>query len=137
MNNRFLIFFLCFLALASCSVFASDTEVLNDDGSYSYGVGDESLLNANIPDSYENVEYNNSVEVLSVSASSTSGLHSVVLSLIGDYNPIVKDVTYSQGSYTSHHIEVVPDWSWIASAAIFIIVLFCVFRLVGGLISHV
>ena len=67
-------------------------------------------------------------EVLRISAYQTSGFHAVILSLLGDYNPIVKDYTYqsSQG-YTSHSIEITPDWSWICSAAIFALIIFCVF----------
>lgn len=75
--------------------------------------------------------------VLRISSNDTSGLHSIILSLIGDYNPIVKDYVYtSNNGYQSHSIEITPDWSWIASAAIFALVLFCVFRFIGGLFSH-
>lgn len=75
-------------------------------------------------------------EVLRISASDTSGFHAVILGLLGDYNPIVKDYTYqsSQG-YTSHSIEIQPDWSWICSAAIFALIIFCLFRLIGGIFS--
>lgn len=83
-----------------------------------------------------------SVEVtqLRISASDTSGLHSVILGLIGDYNPIVKDYTYTTTSYngqvtTNHSIDIQPDWSWICTCAIFLIIVFCIFRLIGGLFS--
>lgn len=76
----------------------------------------------------ENVE----ISSLRISANQTSGLHSVMLSLIGDYNPIVKDYTYtSSNGYTSHSIDIQPDWSWIATCALFIVVIYCVFRLFG------
>ena len=75
-------------------------------------------------------------EVLRISASQTSGFHAVILGLLGDYNPIVKDYTYqSTQGYTSHSIEIQPDWSWICSAAIFALIIFCLFRLVGGIFS--
>lgn len=75
--------------------------------------------------------------VLRVSANDTSGLHSIVLRLIGDYNPIVTDHVYSQsGSYTSHHVEVTPDWSWIATCFVFCIVLYSFFRLLGVLFGN-
>lgn len=75
-------------------------------------------------------------EVLRISASDTSGFHAVVLDLLGDYNPIVKDYTYqtSQGYY-SHSVDIQPDWSWICSAAIFALIIFCLFRLIGGIFS--
>lgn len=75
------------------------------------------------------------LQVLRVSPSDTSGLHSLFLTLIGDYNPVVKDYTYqSTQGYTSHSIEITPDWSWIMTAALFIIVVYCFLRIVGGLI---
>lgn len=75
---------------------------------------------------------------LRITASSTTGLQSLVLSLIGDYEPIVKDYTYTTTSYNgqvtiNHSIEIQPDYSWIASACIFAIVIFCTFRFLGGL----
>lgn len=82
-------------------------------------------------DSNEIIE-NTEVQVLRVSANQTSGLHSVLLSLIGDYNPIVKDYTYqSSNGYISHSIDIQPDWSWICTCALFILVIYCVFRLIG------
>lgn len=75
-------------------------------------------------------------EVLRISASDTSGFHAVILGLLGDYNPIVKDYTYqSAQGYYSHSIDIQPDWSWICSAAIFAIIIFCLFRLIGGIFS--
>ena len=75
-------------------------------------------------------------EVLRISASDTSGFHAVILGLLGDYNPIVKDYTYtSTQGYTSHSIDIQPDWSWICSAAIFALIIFCLFRLIGGFFS--
>lgn len=77
-----------------------------------------------------------STSTLRISANETSGFHAVILGLLGDYNPIVKDYTYqSSNGYTSHSIEITPDWSWIASAAIFLVIIFCLFRLIGGLFS--
>lgn len=75
-------------------------------------------------------------EVLRISAQDTSGFHAVILGLLGDYNPIVKDYTYqtTQGYY-SHSIDIQPDWSWICSAAIFALIIFCLFRLIGGIFS--
>lgn len=76
------------------------------------------------------------LSIMRVSASDTSGLHAVLLTLIGDYNPIVKDYTYtSTQGYTTHSIDIQPDWSWIMTAALFIVVIFCLFRFVGGLFS--
>lgn len=69
-----------------------------------------------------------------VSSSSANGFKKIVLNMIGDYETIITDYTYSNGSYTSHSIDITPDWSWILSCGVFALVLFCVFRLVGGIL---
>lgn len=72
----------------------------------------------------------------SVKASQVSGFKSVLLGLFGDYDTIVTDYTYQSSSgYTTHSIDVSPDYVWICSAGIFALVLFCVFRIVGKLIE--
>lgn len=108
---------LCFILLLGCFsafAFADDSVDLGSDENNGIAI--------------ENVE----ITSLRISANQTSGLHSVMLSLIGDYNPIVKDYTYtSSNGYTSHSIDIQPDWSWIATCALFIVVIYCVFRLFG------
>lgn len=74
--------------------------------------------------------------IMRISANDTTGLHSIMLRLIGDYNPIVKDYTYtSTQGYTTHSIDIQPDWSWIMTCALFIVVIFCTFRLIGGIFN--
>lgn len=76
------------------------------------------------------------LQALKISANQTSGLHSILLRLIGDYNPIVKDYLYTSNSgYQSHSIEIQPDYSWIASALLFIVIIYSFFRLVGILLG--
>lgn len=124
------------ISLFTISCFADS----DGDVPLSLDISDEAVSTVGLPD----VSVNNSLglsespsaSVLRISASDTSGLHAIVLSLIGDYNPIVVDHVYSQsGSYTSHHVEVEPDWSWIASCAIFALVLYSFFRILGSLFS--
>jgi len=84
----------------------------------------------------DTVHTDTEVTILRVSPSDTSGLHALVLTLIGDYNPIVKDYTYITTSYngstqTNHSIEIMPDWSWIMTCLLFIVVIYCVFRMFG------
>lgn len=79
-------------------------------------------------------------EVLRISANDTTGLHSVVLQLIGDYNSVVKDYTYITTSYngtqtTNHVVEITPDYSWLASCLLFIVMIYCLLRLLGSLMS--
>lgn len=72
-----------------------------------------------------------------ISASDANGFKAVVLDLLGDYTTVITDYTYqnTQG-YTQHSIDVTPDWTWISSAGIFIIVVFCSFRIIGGLLCN-
>lgn len=72
--------------------------------------------------------------VNTVSADDSTGFKSVILGLIGDYDTVVTDYTYQSGSgYTTHSIQIERDWSWIISACIFTVVLYCMFRIVGAL----
>lgn len=80
-----------------------------------------------------------STDVLRISASDTSGFHAVILGLLGDYNPIAVTTSYQYPSgqtyQTRYQVDVEPDWSWICTAAIFIVIIFCLFRLIGGLFA--
>ena len=79
-------------------------------------------------------------EVLRISAQDTSGFHAVVLGLLGDYNPIAVTTSYQYpagtGYQTRYQVDVTPDWSWICSAALFGLIIFCTFRLIGGIFSR-
>lgn len=91
---------------------------------------DSDSKNTNTGTDIEKQEVDTSV--LRISASDTSGFHSVILGLLGSYNPIVKDYTYqSSNGYISHSIEITPDYSWIASSCIFAICIYSVFRIIG------
>ena len=67
-----------------------------------------------------------------------NGFKAVMLSLLGDYETVITDYTYQSGSsgYYSHSIQIERDWSWICSAAVFALVIFCVFRCIGALIKR-
>lgn len=74
-----------------------------------------------------------------VTPSTSNGFHSVILSLLGNYEPVTVDYEYRTGNntYYSHNITTAPDWSWICSAGIFALVVFCVLRIIGSIISGV
>ena len=70
-----------------------------------------------------------------VTPSNTSGLKSVLLSILGNYDPIVAEYQYvGSGSYNNYIREIQPDYVWLTSAAIFAILLYSTWRLLGGLI---
>lgn len=72
------------------------------------------------------------MSVAPVEPADDGSLKSVFLSLIGSYDPVVLEYQYtsSQG-YVSYLREVQLDYPWLASALLFIVVLWCVFK-VGG-----
>lgn len=80
-----------------------------------------------------------STDVLRISAQDTTGFHAVILGLLGDYNPIAVTTSYQYpsgtGYQTRYQVDVEPDWSWICTAAIFVVIIFCLFRLIGGLFA--
>lgn len=73
-----------------------------------------------------------------VSASDSNGFKAVLLGLLGDYETVITDYEYRTGNntYTSHSIQIERDWAWICSAAVLAVVLFCVFRIIGGLFTR-
>ena len=80
-----------------------------------------------------------SVEVYSVNPATpqnTNGLKSVVLGLIGDYDTVVTDYTYTnyKGDII-HTIEVQPDYVFLCSFAMLFLIIYCLFRLGGALIG--
>lgn len=72
------------------------------------------------------------VKTLRVSSSDSTGLKSSVLSIIGDYETVVTDYTYtSSNGYINHSIDVQPDYAWCISAFLFALCLWSCFRLFG------
>lgn len=71
-----------------------------------------------------------------VSASDSNGFKAVLLNLLGDYETVVTDYEYrnNNNTYNSHSIQIERDYAWICSACVLGLVLFCVFRLIGGLL---
>lgn len=61
-------------------------------------------------------------------------LRAVLTSVIGPYSPVVVQYQYTNGTNTAYLREILPDYQWMISAAIFALVLYCVFRLWGAII---
>ena len=75
------------------------------------------------------------VSVQRISSSDSNGFKAVILDLIGDYEMVTKEYTYTgTNGYTTKQVTTEPDYAWMCSAAIFIIVLFCFLRILGGVI---
>lgn len=135
------IIILCILLSTVC-IFA-DTEKQVSTGSaiiYDIPTGLMDLLNVRsiAPNAIEGELVNVEKTVQRVRPQDANGFKAVLLSLIGDYETVITDYTYQSGSsgYYSHSIQIERDWSWICSASIFAIVVFCVFRCIGTLIKR-
>lgn len=71
-----------------------------------------------------------------VTPDNTNGLKKIMLQLIGNYDPVIVEYQYqsSQGYY-SYLREIQPDYAWLCTCAIFLIVLYSIFRIFGMVIG--
>lgn len=76
--------------------------------------------------------YDVKVTKQTITAADASGIKSTLLSLVGDYETVVTDYTYTtyNGS-VQHSIDVQPDYAWILSLAVFALCLYSCFRMFG------
>lgn len=69
-----------------------------------------------------------------ITPSNTTGFKKVLISVIGNYESIVTDYRYQNTNGTWQYLrEVQPDYVWLSSAGIFALLLWCVFRMAGGI----
>lgn len=68
-----------------------------------------------------------------VPVQSSTGLKGVLLDLLGPYDTVVTQFKYQQGnnSYYTYVNDISPDYPWIASALLFIVLLVSLFRFLG------
>lgn len=77
------------------------------------------------------------MSVAPITPEDTSGLKSVLLDVIGDYDPVIVEYEYqnSNNQYVSYLREVLPDYPWCASFLMLALFVYCIFRLGGALIG--
>lgn len=77
------------------------------------------------------------VSIPPVTPSSSSGLKAALLSVLGNYDPVIVVYQYntSGSGYSSYATNIQPDYAWIASAALLCLVIWCLFKL-GGVLIH-
>lgn len=75
------------------------------------------------------------VSIPPVTSSSTTGLKAALLTVLGNYDPVVVVYQYntSGSGYSSYATDIQPDYVWIASAALLCLVIWCLFKLGGAL----
>lgn len=76
------------------------------------------------------------VSVPPVTPSSSTGLKAALLTVLGNYDPVVVVYEYSISSSSSSRYvtDTQPDYAWIASAALLCLVIWCLFKLGGALL---
>lgn len=76
------------------------------------------------------------VSVPPVTPSSTTGLKAALLTVLGNYDPVVVVYQYNTSSsgYSSYATDIQPDYAWLASAALLCLVILCLFKLGGALL---
>lgn len=71
-----------------------------------------------------------------ITPSSTSGLKAALLDILGNYDAVVVEYHYLNNNGTYSYLrEVQPDYVWLCSAAILLVVIFCIFRIGGAALS--
>ena len=76
------------------------------------------------------------VSIPPVTPSSTTGLKAALLTVLGNYDPVVVVYQYNTSSsgYSSYATDIQPDYAWIASAALLCLVIWSLFKLGGALL---
>lgn len=153
-NRKFFLMFFCLLLIgSSCFAFADEPEddsvtiPDNIDSPAPVYVDITQLLNSNDSSKSDSDEpdliqvmdlelVNTTQTVQKVSPSDTNGFKAVLLTVLGDYETVVTDYEYrnNNNQYMSHSIAIEQDYAWICSAAILGLILYCTFRIIGGLL---
>lgn len=68
-----------------------------------------------------------------ITASDTTGLKAVLLTVLGDYEPILFEYQYGNSSVAR---EVFQDDVWLCSFWMLMLLTFCVFKLIGGWLTR-
>lgn len=72
-----------------------------------------------------------------VTPSDTTGLKSVLLEFIGEYDPVIVEYEYENNNgYSSFLREVQPDYVWLASCAFLALFVLSVFKLGGAVLCR-
>lgn len=70
-----------------------------------------------------------------VTPSNSNGLKAILLDIIGDYSAITVEYRYTNSNGTYNYLrEVQPDYVWMGSALLFIVLIWCTFKLGGAIL---
>lgn len=114
------------------STLSTDVSTLQASQSESAVSTDE--VNPNLSDDLTLVGIN-TYSLNPITPNETTGLKSVILSLIGDYDAVVVEYAYQNSNgYTSYVREIQPDYVFLCSCGIFLVIIYCTFRIGGALL---
>lgn len=76
--------------------------------------------------------------VAPVDSSDTTGLKAVLLEFLGSYDPVIVEYRYqsNQTGVYQYIREIQPDYVWLCSAALLVVIVYCVFRVGGAIICQ-
>lgn len=137
MKKLFLVF--VFMLSLTFSVFAAGEEIVEESTEVIDSGTNVFVQNEIVLADGEDILTGVTVMSLSpVTPSDTNGFKAVLLELLGDYDPIIVEYEYqnSNSSYMSYLREVQPDYVWLCSAAILLVVIYCLFRLGGAILCR-
>lgn len=138
--KRLLVVFLGLIVVLSLnlSAFAAEDSSDPEQGTASVVVPDVTINN--LIDTGEDLgEYvGTTVYALNpVGPRDSNGLKAIMLSLIGDWDSIIVEHAYaSTNGYTNYLREVQLDYPWLCSCAIFLVIIYCIFRLGGAILCR-
>lgn len=103
-------------------------------------ISDAPVLSDYIPldDEMQLVDVTLLTSLAPVTPSDATGLKAVLLSFLGNYDPIVAEYRYmnSNSSTYSYLREVQPDYVWLCSCALLVVMIYCLFKLGGALLCR-
>lgn len=96
------------------------------------------------PEVFFSVEDDYSISVFAVQTvpntpvTSGTGLKGILISLFGSYDPTITQFRYQSNTSTNYTYvnDISPDFPWLCSAAIFGLMIFCLFRLWGAVLCR-
>lgn len=136
--KRYLFLFLSLIVVFSLNFSVMAAEGETEQGSTEVIVPDVHI--ENIIDTGEDLgEYvGTTVYALNpVGPGDATGLKAIMLSLIGEWDSIVIEHSYeSSNGYTNYLREIQLDYPWLCSCAIFLVIIYCIFRLGGSILCR-
>lgn len=134
--KRFLVVFLGLIMVLSVNLTAFAAEAGEGESQTETVVPDVTIINE-IDTGEDLGEYvGTTVYALNpVGSSDANGLKAIMLALIGDWDSIIIEHAYeSSNGYTNYLREIQLDYPWLCSCAIFLVIVYCVFRLGGAIL---